>query len=117
MLLFRALTDMSTRQLEGPTDWKPAYDVDENLLDTIKGNASDDVKKHLIAILHLFMVNGKGFADTVGSKIKITEVWLQSKADEPERQESKVICEITVEEGALSYDPFPFVYQQTNCIH
>ena len=43
--MFRALTDMSTRQLEGPTDWKPAYDVDENLLDTIKGNASDDVKK------------------------------------------------------------------------
>lgn len=84
------------------SDWKPAFDIDESLLDTIRGNASDDIKKHLVAVLYLFMGRGKGFADSVGSKIKIAEVWLQQKADEPERQEAKVVCEITVDEGEFS---------------
>lgn len=90
---------MSSKTSASSSEWKPAFDVDESMLNSIKGNASDDVKKHLAAVLNIFMGRGSGFADSVGSKIKLTEIWIQPKVDEPERQEAKVICEITVDEG------------------
>lgn len=93
---------MSSRASESSNEWKPAFAMDDSLLSSIKGNASDDIKKHLAAVLNLFMGRGTGFADSVGSKIQLTEVWIQQKTDEPERQEAKVVCEITVDEDMLN---------------
>ena len=66
---------------------------------TIAGNASDEVKQTLADVLCTVMGRGRGFADAIGGRVRITDANIQEKVDEPEKLEAKVVCEIDVEEG------------------
>jgi acyl-coenzyme A thioesterase 13 len=71
-----------------------------NTPDTIKGNASDEVKAFVTRIMYGFMDKGRrGFADDIGGRIKLVGVSVTPKEDAPKRSEGTVICELTVEEG------------------
>lgn len=78
---------------------KPMYVRDEERYKEISGNAPGEVKQDLADGLYIFMLRGRGFADSVGGRLKITEVNIQEKKEEPLKKEATVICEIDVEEG------------------
>ncbi|TDL18590.1 hypothetical protein BD410DRAFT_793126 [Rickenella mellea] len=62
----------------------------------IAGNASDDLKGHVLAMQRLFMGDGTAFGDSIGRRVKVAEVSVRKKADEPEKLEGRVVCEIIV---------------------
>lgn len=78
----------------------PMYLRDEERYLKIAGNASAEVKQGLANGLALFMLRGKGFADSVGGRLQISKVDVRAKSEEPQRLEAIVICEIDVERGA-----------------
>lgn len=75
------------------------YKIDPDRHLQVGGNASEDVKRHVVSVLSFFMHDGKGFADAIGGRLNVTEVSIQKKAEEPKRLEGKVVCEIVVEQG------------------
>jgi acyl-coenzyme A thioesterase 13 len=77
----------------------PAYESTEERAVRVQGNASVEVKQHVLAMLNIFMSKGKGFADSVGSRIQVAEVDIRPKDDEPKKLEGRVVCEVVVEEG------------------
>lgn len=77
----------------------PMYIQQDGRYKTIAGNASDEVKQTLADVLCTFMGRGRGFADAIGGRVRITDANIQEKVDEPEKLEAKVVCEIDVEEG------------------
>ncbi|TFK46922.1 hypothetical protein OE88DRAFT_1666716 [Heliocybe sulcata] len=44
------------------------------------------------------MRNGRGFADSVGGRLSITEISVSSKSEEPSKVEGRVVAEITAQE-------------------
>ncbi|KAH8108368.1 HotDog domain-containing protein [Phellopilus nigrolimitatus] len=80
----------------------PMYVYDKDRYKDIAGNASDEIKQHLAGILFTFMGRGKGFADAIGGRVKIIEVNIQEKAEEPQKREGKVVCEIDVEDDMVN---------------
>ena len=76
----------------------PVYDPDR--YKRIAGNASDKAKKGVTVMQGICMRrNGKGFGDAIGGRLDIVSADVLRKADEPEKLEGKVVCEIGVEEG------------------
>jgi len=53
-------------------------------------------------MFYLFMKRGRGFADSVGGRVRITEVSIRPKDEEPEKLESYVVCETVVEEDMVN---------------
>ncbi|EPQ58891.1 hypothetical protein GLOTRDRAFT_54445 [Gloeophyllum trabeum ATCC 11539] len=71
----------------------------------IPGNVSPEVKQAAASWLNLFFsrnADTPAFADSVGKRLKLTEVSINPKADEPGKTECKVVCEITVSSDMLN---------------
>ncbi|THH07923.1 hypothetical protein EW146_g9164 [Bondarzewia mesenterica] len=68
----------------------------------LRGNASPEAKQRAANGLYGLIVNGSGFADAVGRRIIVTEVCINKKAEEPQKSEAKVVCEITVNEDMIN---------------
>lgn len=77
----------------------PDYEATTERAAQIGGNASVEVRQHILAMLCSFMKKGWGFADAVGGRIKIVEIEIRRKEEEPEKMEARVVCEAWVEEG------------------
>lgn len=67
----------------------------------IAGNASDDVKAAFRDLSMWFSRDGKprGFAASVGARISVDEVSILKKAEEPTREEARLVCSLEVTEG------------------
>lgn len=90
----------STSSARGLSSTKSVYaKLDSEDIAKITGNASNEIKEHVATVLYLFMGRGTGFADTVGEKIRVTEVSIVEKAEEPAKMEGRVVCEIVVAKG------------------
>ena len=63
----------------------------------IAGNASDDIKKIVRSLENVLIT--RTFSQSVLSRTVVMEVSILAKADEPERLEGRVVCELAVEEG------------------
>lgn len=68
----------------------------------IPGNCKPETKLVVQRSLHAFIHRGTGFADYIGSRVKLTEISVNGMAHEPERKETRVVAEITLEEGAYA---------------
>ena len=79
--------------------YRRAYQATEERAARIRGNASLEVKRHVLAMLYASMSKGEGFADSVGSKIEIAEVDIRPKDNEPKKLEGRVVCEVEVGRG------------------
>ncbi|KAF8806194.1 hypothetical protein BYT27DRAFT_7191508 [Phlegmacium glaucopus] len=62
----------------------------------ITGNAPIEIKELPIKWLTLFRKKGKGFAGSVVSRVKVTDVSILPNTADPSRLEGKVTCEIDV---------------------
>jgi len=63
----------------------------------ISGNVSDDVKK-IVCSLDDHSISRR-FGVSILRRMKVTEVSVLTKAEEPEKLESRVVCELDVKEG------------------
>ena len=63
----------------------------------IAGNVSDDIKKKIRSLENA--LPRRIFGGSVFSRMKVTEVSILAKAEEPERLEGRVVCELDVAEG------------------
>ena len=63
----------------------------------IAGNVSDDIKKTVRSLENALMT--RTFGQSILGRTMVTEVSVLAKADEPERLEGRVVCELVVEEG------------------
>ncbi|KAF9236188.1 HotDog domain-containing protein [Melanogaster broomeanus] len=73
----------------------------------IGGNASIELKQsladHVIAIAKVNKARGiRGFEPVIYSRIEYKEVSVLQKAEEPEKLEGRVVCEMTVENDMLN---------------
>lgn len=68
--------------------------------DEIPGNAAPETKLIVSRWLRIFTHRGTGFADTIGSRVKLTDISISHMPNEPGRAEGKVVAEITVSQGA-----------------
>lgn len=94
----------------------PMYEKDEERYKTISGNASAEVKQSLADGLSLFMLRGRGFADSIGGRLEITVVDIHEKSEEPQKMEATVACEIVVEQGThLNFCP-PERLSHSTCV-
>ena len=81
----------------------------------VSGNASLELKSHLIVLLTKFFNGGIGFADAVGERVAVTSVDIveESKSNDSDSGENKksgktrktatVICECVVQDGASRF--------------
>lgn len=67
--------------------------------DEIPGNASTQTKLIVSRWLYIFTHRGTGFSDHIGSRVKITEISVNTMPNDPGRAEGKVVAEIKVTEG------------------
>jgi acyl-coenzyme A thioesterase 13 len=71
----------------------------------ISGNASDKTKQALASVHRIFTNRtsnanaGPVFGESIQKRLKVTEVSVNQKAEEPQRLEGKVVLEATIEEG------------------
>ena len=75
----------------------------------ISGNASDKTKRVLSSV-HRIFTNRTGnanagplFGEAIQKRLKVTEVSVNQKAEEPQRLEGKVVLETTIEEGECPF--------------
>jgi acyl-coenzyme A thioesterase 13 len=75
----------------------------------VKGNASDEIKRIVgdpVAFFRRFRTldfKSQLFGETIADRLRVTEISLYEKPEEPKKMEAKVIVEITVKEG--TYQP------------
>ncbi|THH04595.1 hypothetical protein EW145_g5407 [Phellinidium pouzarii] len=74
----------------------PMYILDEERYKKITGNASDEIKQHLVYSLYTSMARGQGFADSIGGRLRVSEADIHKKPDEPTKLEARIVCEIDV---------------------
>ncbi|KAF8588084.1 hypothetical protein K439DRAFT_703312 [Ramaria rubella] len=71
-------------------------------LETVKGNATQEVKE-LAAKLATFRVDDRrGFADSVGARLRVTEVDIRPKQTALRKEEAVVVCEVDVLEDMVN---------------
>jgi len=82
----------------------------------IAGNVSVDVKEMMLEMADFGVT---GFAHEIFSRLKLTEVSVQPKAEEPGKMEGRVVFETVVEDGEFQFGishgiPFNFhCFRQT----
>jgi len=75
----------------------------DNAPENIKGNVDIDVKKHVAGVLSLFMDRGdRGFADTIGARIRVKEISINQHPNSAKRKQGVVICELEVEQDMIN---------------
>ncbi|KAK7676225.1 hypothetical protein QCA50_020804 [Cerrena zonata] len=70
----------------------------------IAGNASDDIKRFVNPSL-IYLSSKRGptsFGAPITQRMKLSEVSIVKKAEEPTREEGRVVCLLTVEEDMLN---------------
>lgn len=81
--------------------------LDDESIARIKGNASADVKRFLgrpanfIENLTSAPFKSPLFGASITTRMVVTEISVEQKAEEPLKDEGRVICELVVEEGVL----------------
>lgn len=65
----------------------------------ITGNASREVKEVPIKWFRILRERGAGFGYDIGRRVKVTEVAIEPNAQDPDRMESKLVCELMVTQG------------------
>ncbi|KAI6146118.1 hypothetical protein BKA82DRAFT_4157837 [Pisolithus tinctorius] len=70
-------------------------------IDDVTGNASLSTKEHVALWLHRFCWEGR-FGTRTAKSLKLVEVSILPKIDEPKRQEARIILETTVKEDMLN---------------
>ncbi|KAF8841575.1 hypothetical protein BDN67DRAFT_966993 [Paxillus ammoniavirescens] len=66
----------------------------------IPGNASPQTKELVAQLLYVF--TSSGFGTRTGELLKLVDVSILPKLDEPQRQEARVVLEMTVSEDMLN---------------
>ncbi|KAF8885788.1 hypothetical protein BD779DRAFT_658574 [Infundibulicybe gibba] len=72
---------------------------------TIPGNAPPHIKEIFADLSAFFRYDDKGkgsFGDSIARGLRTTEVSIIKKAEEPMKDEARVVCEITVQEDMLN---------------
>jgi len=65
----------------------------------ISGNVTAETKLEISNFIEFL---NHGFAESVGRKLKLVEVSVNDKTEDPSKQEGRVVCEITVTEDMLN---------------
>lgn len=73
----------------------------EHAAKVIAGNGSPQAKQSIANILHFFSYTGTGFANSVGQRVKVIEVSVNKKAEDPVKLEGRVVCEIETLQGSF----------------
>jgi len=72
---------------------------DQEAADATPGNATNEAKRIVYKWLDAFTVSGAVFGDSVGRRVKLTEISVNQMPNEPGRLEGRVVAEITVAQG------------------
>ncbi|KIJ41071.1 hypothetical protein M422DRAFT_31950 [Sphaerobolus stellatus SS14] len=74
-----------------------------NAPDTIKGNASDDIKKGIARIITWNVDRGlAAFGDRIAGRLKLTEISVNSSENSSKKKEGLIICELDVEKDMVN---------------
>ena len=68
----------------------------------IKGNVSPELMQQLETLMCQVMTRSDEFGSWISKRVVITEASIVPKAEEASRTETRVVCEITVEEGSAA---------------
>lgn len=71
----------------------------------ISGNLPTEVKQAIETVLHKVMARSPVFGSSISKHLVVTEASIVPKAEEASRTEARVVCEVTVGEGAASSLP------------
>ncbi|KAI6040432.1 hypothetical protein EDC04DRAFT_1510653 [Pisolithus marmoratus] len=83
-------------------DAKPLEPLPPGAIDDVTGNASPTTKEHVtLWFLHMCS-SGGGFGIRSAKSLKLIEVSILPKVDEPKRQEARIVLEMTVTEDMLN---------------
>lgn len=72
----------------------------KNEASLISGNLPTEVKQAIETVLHKVMARSPVFGSTISKRLVVTEASIVPKAEEASRTEARVVCEVTVGEGA-----------------
>ena len=89
---------MSPRNLTGPYG---DFEIDEDEVKKVTGNASDDIKALLIHLNQIYSMGEEGFGGRISTKIVFKEASILPKPEEPQKLEARVVVELDVCEGVL----------------
>ncbi|KAL4256759.1 Thioesterase domain-containing protein [Pleurotus pulmonarius] len=78
------------------------FPIDPNKVKQVSGNASYEAKEIAYKWLAVFLSAGEGFSGNVASRVRIMEASIIQNPEEPDKLESRVVCEIDVEEDMLN---------------
>lgn len=67
---------------------------------SISGNADDRIKQHIAHFITTYVGEGYGFGDSVGRRLRLTEVSVNPMMEEPAKEEARLVYEIDVTRGA-----------------
>lgn len=68
---------------------------------TIVGNISDDIKQAICANVAFSTPESTVFGESIQKRLRITEISVKQKTDEPKKTEAKVVVELGVTEGVI----------------
>ncbi|KAG1768730.1 HotDog domain-containing protein [Suillus occidentalis] len=87
----------------------PGSDLDTS---QVEGNASPEVKLTLLSALHFMRLSHlsrsisdksfRGFESEFASRLRLTEISILSKTEEPEKLEGRVVAQVTVDKEMLN---------------
>ncbi|KAF9498890.1 hypothetical protein BDN71DRAFT_312070 [Pleurotus eryngii] len=78
------------------------FPIDPDKVKQVSGNASYEAKEIAYKWLAVFLSAGEGFCGNVASRVRIMEASIIQNPEEPDKLESRVVCEIDVEEDMLN---------------
>jgi acyl-coenzyme A thioesterase 13 len=86
----------------------PGSEIDTS---QVEGNASPEVKLTLLSALHFMRLSHvsrstsdkpfRGFESEFASRLRLTEISILSKTEEPEKFEGRVVAQVTVDKGTF----------------
>jgi len=78
------------------------FEADSTIVEQVGGNASFNVKALVVHLNDLYSLKGRGFGNSISSKLVFTEVSIVPKVDEPKKLEARVVCELDVTDEMLN---------------
>ncbi|KAJ8517746.1 hypothetical protein ONZ45_g5083 [Pleurotus djamor] len=76
-----------------------SMEIDPEKLAQISGNAAPEAKALTYKWLAVFYAHGEGFSGEIASRVRVKEASIIRNPEEPDKLESRVVCEIDVEES------------------
>ena len=68
---------------------------------TIAGNTSEGIKEAIYSLIQFVPPESTIFAESIQKRLKVIELSVKDKDDEPKKTEARVIFEVDVTEGAI----------------